>query len=355
VAAYGIATQHRLPDLPLDDTEFDQLLGECEHHRVVGFLGVAIRDRSFAVTKRQRDCVESAWQGWLSHAVRMEALLLDTTRVLEKHGIRSIALKGVALAHTEYAQPCMRVFGDIDLLVEPRNFTRAAEVLVAELEASRPLPELRRGFDDRFGKEILLRARDHEVDLHRMFVEGPYGVAVELDDLWRTPDTFTLGGRQLLALSPPARAVHAAYAAVLGDWPVRLGALRDFVQTASGNPSRLDNAIAFAGAWRCDAVVHAACAYAHELLGVDLRGASGHVVRRRRARDRVFLASYRGSGRGYLYNLLAPLAIRGFRERLRFLFSIAFPDPGYLVARGTSRRGFLRQAWRKVRLGRGSR
>jgi len=349
VASHGIAAPHCLLRDPLEDAEFDQLLGACEHHRIIGFLGAAVRDGAFAVTGHQRDRIDSTWQGWLSHAVRVERLLLDATTTLERHGIRSIVLKGVALAHTEYPETSTRVFGDVDLLVEPHHFTRAAEVLETGIGAERSLPELRRGFDNRFGKEILLRARDLEFDLHRMFVEGPYGVAIELSDLWQSPDVFELGGREVLALAPPARVLHAAYAAALGDWPPRLNALRDFAQAVLGDPTRLAAALALARRWHCDAVVRVACERARETFSIDLAPDHTELLGPLSRRDRVFLASYRGGGRGYLRNLAAPIAIRGLGNKVRYVRSVAFPDPTYLGARGATRQSFVREAWAKVR------
>ena len=44
-------------------------------------------------------------------------MLLRALEVLAAAGIPSRVLKGVALAHTAYPQPELRVFGDVDLLV----------------------------------------------------------------------------------------------------------------------------------------------------------------------------------------------------------------------------------------------
>ncbi|MBA3621797.1 MAG: hypothetical protein H0W51_05695 [Euzebyales bacterium] len=49
----------------------------------------------------------------------------------------------------------------------------------------RSWPQLRPGFDRRFGKGAPLR-RDEgwELDLHRTFVMGPFGLTVDLDGLF---------------------------------------------------------------------------------------------------------------------------------------------------------------------------
>src|SRR6185503_20037611 len=318
-------------------------------HRILGFLGSAVRDGAFPVSEPQRVRVEHEWASWLAHALRVERLLLEATEVLDAHGIPSIVLKGLALGHTVYGDAALRVVGDVDVLVEPRNFTRAANVLIAEIGAERALPELRRGFDDRFGKEILLSMRGLEFDLHRMFVEGPYGAAIRLEDLWEHTSTFELGGRELLSLAPPARAVHAAYAAALGDWPPRLNALRDFAQTWDRDPAVLVAAFELAGTWRCGAVVRSALERVREVFGTEIAHVPSIVHGKVPPRDRMFLASYRGGGRGYLRNVVAPVAIDGFPGKVAFMAAIAFPDRDYLAARGASRTGFIRGGWVKAR------
>jgi hypothetical protein len=348
VAAYGLPTEHQFSSDPLEDDEFDQLLGECEHHRIVGLLGVAVRDEAFPATDSQRERLENTWASWLAHALRAERLVVDAARVLEAHGIDHIVLKGVALAHTVYDDPAWRVFGDVDLLVEPQHFTRAANVLIADLGAVRDVPELRARFDDRFGKEILLRVGHLELDLHRMFVEGPYGAAMRLGDLWETPEPFTLGDREVLALGPAGRTLHAAYAAALGDWPLRLNAARDFVQTWVHDSAAFAGALELARRWRCEAVLDASLREARDTFGTEIsdRHSPDTEISRR---DRLFLESYRGRGRGYLRNFVAPIAIHGVRNKVAFLTAVALPDRAYLAARGADRTTFVRSGWAKVR------
>lgn len=354
VAAYGLVGAPPLPEEPISADAFFALLGDCQRHRILGILGTAVRDGAFPVTDGQRDDVERHWVGWLAHSVRLERLLLDVDDVLAEAGIRSIVLKGMALAHLDYPEPAMRVFGDLDLLIEPHAFTRAASVLEAGLGATRVLPELRPGFDDRFGKEIMVRSDRFEVDLHRMFVEGPYGLTMHLADLWQDPEPFSVGGRELLALGRVPRALHAAYAAALGDWPPRLAPARDLAQIMQRGVTAAEM-IDAARSWRADAVVAAGLALTSALLGLGAPEAIARTEDRpAHVRDRVFLASYRGGARGYARQVAGAVVIRGLGARLRYLGGILFPTRAYLDARGLGRLDFGRGVWRRLRSGRGS-
>jgi hypothetical protein len=350
VAAYGLPGAPPLPDEPLLDDAFTILLADCEYHRILGLLGVAVRDGAFPVNEEQRARLEEAWTGWLAHAVRVEQLVLDTTVVLETAGIRSIVLKGLALAHTVYPSPETRVFGDVDLLVEPHNFTRAARTLAAATGAERALPELRSGFDDRFGKEILLRAGDIEIDLHRMFVEGPYGLTMRLADLWESPEPFRLANRELLALGAVPRSLHAAYAAALGDWPLRLVPARDLAQMLTTTDVTIDELLAMARRWRAEAVVPKALARVSEVIGLPASPNQIAVVQREPSRrDARYLASYGGDGRGYSRQLGGVAVLDGLGSRIRYIVSIALPSREYLAARGLRRLDFMRVARARLR------
>jgi hypothetical protein len=112
----------------------------------------------------------------------------------------------------------------------------------------------------------------------------------------------------------------------------------------------LVDATELARRWRCEAVVGAAVARLHEVFGPDVGGPQCERGRGLSRRERLFLRSYRGSGRGYLRNVVAPIAIHGVRNKIAFLTAVAFPDPAYLTARGTNRANFLRHGWARVRV-----
>ena len=141
-AAYGLSTSHQLPRGPLLAEEFSTLLAQAEHHRLVGFLGAAVRDGALAVDADQHVALEEVLEGWLAHSLRVEALVLATAEELDKAAVPYRLFKGVALANTIYADPGLRVFADVDVLVPSPDFGRAADVLESALGAERALPEL---------------------------------------------------------------------------------------------------------------------------------------------------------------------------------------------------------------------
>jgi hypothetical protein len=147
-------------------------------------------------------------------------LLLDAVSVVREASIPTCVLKGVALAHLVYPDPSYRVFGDVYLLVPSAMFASAIAVLHREMGTARCVPELRPGFDERFGKEALMRSVNGlELDVHRMFVEGAWGLTMDLDDLFSPSRRFVLAGQELDALPMPQQFLHACYAAAIGDWP----------------------------------------------------------------------------------------------------------------------------------------
>jgi hypothetical protein len=350
-AAYGLPSSRQLPSGPLSAEAFSTLLLHAEHHRLVGFVGAAVRDGALVLDAGQRAALEEKLEAWLAHALRVEALLLSTAEELERAELDYRVLKGVALANTVYEDPALRVFADVDVLVPSADFGNAAVVLDAALGTERALPELRQGFDARFGREALLRSEtDLELDLHRTFVDGAYGLTVDLDDLFVVPRRFGLGGRDVTTLPPAQQLLSSCYSAALGDWPARLASQCDVVQLLEVDAPGTGDVLELAHRWRAEAVLARALCQAWAALeplstpplvawARDLR--PGPV-------DRVLLASYRGPARGFTSQAAALLVVPGFTDRLAYLRAIATPQRTYLERRGLSPGGHWRRAFARL-------
>lgn len=348
VAAYGL----RPSDLARlgDPGAWGDLLVTCENQRLLGILADAVRAGSVPLDAAQVDALESRYRYWLAHDLVVEAELLRALRALQSAGIQTRVLKGVALAHTVYGDPSRRVFADADILVDPGRFSASVDVLAASVGAMRLVPELRAGFDDRFGREATMRVGPVELDLHRTLVDGPYGLWIPLDELFADPIVFVLGGTEVEGLGAPQRFVHACLAAVLGDWPPRMAVLRDIAEMLIGGPTAdpvdADAVWGMAGRWRAKAPLALAICRAVDDLRLEIAHPLVELARRYRPtiRERVLLASYRGRARGYTSQALSVLAIRGWRNRWDYTRAVVRPGDDYLRARGFRRGDRFRRA-----------
>jgi len=349
VAAYGLPSEHDVATVT-SGSSFGAELATAEQQRTLGLLGAAVRDGAIAVTGDERAMLETSWRSWLGHSLRVEQLVLRALSVLAEAGIDARVLKGVALAHTLYADPALRVFADVDLLVPSRDFSRSAALLADALGGVRGVPELRPGFDDQFGKEALVRISGLELDLHRTFVEGAYGLTVDLDDLFTPPYRFPLAGFELSGLPMPQRLLHASYAAALGDWPPRLASLRDVAELVLRERPPLVEVLLMARRWRCEAVVARAVTQAWETLRITTRAPIVEWAERfaPSRTDRMLLASHAGPARAFTRHLAAVVVLPDTSTRLRYVGAIVRPQPAYLRARAMTPTQHVKRAVRGI-------
>ena len=356
VAAHGlVGTTLGFPDAPIDPLAWRHLIGLTKHQRITGLLLSAIVDGALPATAEQREEAEVAHKASMMTALALDATLVGTARWLDDAGVGYRVIKGTGVAHLDYPDPAMRSFGDIDLLVRSSQYDDAVEALVAAGHRRR-FPEPRPAFDRRFGKgTCLVSAQGVEIDLHRTLAMGPFGLSIDLEDLWRRSSPFEVGGRGFAALGPEERFLHACLHAVLGDNPPRLLSLRDVAQMHVGRPLDVATARRLSTSWGADAAVARAVITSAEVLGLD-RGplVEWAIHFSPSARDRQALAVYTEPTASYAAKSLAAVrAIPRWRDRVAFLVALAFPGRGYLEERGERRpqrwRRGLEQIWRARR------
>jgi hypothetical protein len=347
VAAYGLPSNRHLGAIEL---EIEPLVSECERERLIGLLARAVRDDVCIVTDDVRERIERVFRGWLTHALCVERLLIDATIALDRAGIDSRVLKGVALSHTAYPDPADRVFGAVDVHVPGNQLRAAAQVLADRFDAPAPPPELRRGFDDRFGKEAMIKVGAVELDVHRTFVEGAYGLTVDLSELFAPPYRFPLGGHELDALPQPQRLLHACYAAAFGDWPPRLISLRDVAQLILKEQPHILDVLTMARRWQAEAVVASAIVATWTELSLTDRPPVVEWAFRYEPtrRERLLLAAHKGPARAFTRHLAAVLVVSGTGDRLAYVRAITFPQREYLEARGMTLRSHAQRAWSRI-------
>jgi hypothetical protein len=344
------------PDLglddPLDDGGFGVLLAAATDQRALGLLDAATACGALPVTASQRDDLGRAHDQALGGDLLLERLLVRTAVALRDTGIELRVLKGAALAHTVYPDPALRSFGDIDLLVRAHDYDHAVSLLVDAGGAPR-FAEPRPGFTRRFGKGVCVESPEgFEIDVHCSLVLGPFGLALDTDDLFTEPLHFELGGTSLPALPPVPRFLHACVHAAIGAPSPRLMPLRDVAQLLLTTDLDTAAVLDVARRWRCRVVVQRAVTAALGTLGIEHHGELADWARAYEpdAFERRALRAYVSSSRSYALQAFATMqALPNTVERVAYLRALALPRRDYVRAREG---GYLRRLRRSMRVAR---
>jgi hypothetical protein len=350
VAAHALPARSALPDRPIDDGAFGELLDRATVERVTPLLAIAVADGALPATDEQAARVATAHERAMRLCVLLERVLLETAATLDAEGIAVLALKGPAVARLDYPDPAWRAFGDVDVLVAADDYDRALEVLQAA-GSRRRYTEARPGFDRRWGKGACLVAPDGtQIDVHRTFVAGPFGLTVDLARLLADPVTFTIGSRDITALDRTNRFLHACFHAALGDQVARLATLRDVAQLVMTTDLAVDVAIERATAWRADAVVARAVRLTWSRLALHSHPLAdwAHDHRADRFQLRA-LRAYTGASRSYATQAVAGLsAVRGVPEKVAYVRALLLPDAQHLAERDGSHARRVQRALRAL-------
>jgi hypothetical protein len=349
VAAHGLPGTERarvLPPTALTPHVWSSLLRDVATRRLTGHLVDAVQTASFATTGEQREAALRAHECALASDLLVERRLLDAVELLDGAAIPVRILKGAAVAHTVYPRPGLRSFGDVDLLVSSERFDDAIRLL-AESGARRRFEEPRKGFDRRFGKGVCMETPDgFELDVHRTFVAGPFGLAIETRDLFGPGAAFTLGGTTLFGLDPELRFVQACFQAALGDAQPRLVALRDVAQMLLCRDLDHHRLRSVVSRWRCGIVLRRAVRLTWSELDLGAQPIALQWLENLMPTsfERRALRCYMPPRRSYASQAVAGLhAVRGPRAKTDYARSLLLPRRSYLATRdGTYRRRFRR-------------
>lgn len=321
-------------------------------HRIAGLLVAAVNCGALPATAEQQEEAAALHLEWMELAVLLESDLLVTVGILEKAGVPHRILKGPSFAHLDYPDPSLRVFGDIDILVPSESYDVAAGTLSSH-DYVRRYREVRRGFDRRFGKGASFTAPNgRDTDLHRTFSMGPFGLTIDLDEVWSRSSTLVLAGRPFLALDADHRFLHACYHAAIGNKTPHLVPLRDLagMLERSDDPVSVERVRSSAASWRAEAVVARAVRLAWDRFALEETELSCWAAGYRpTARDLRSLSTYLDPDMGYAARSFAAVqVVPGLGQKARFALAMAFPDRTFGAGRHRGRWQRWRAAARQI-------
>lgn len=131
--------------------------------------------------------------------------LLGLLDLFESHKIPAIAFKGPVLAASVYRNLALRQFLDLDILIHDKHVATARELLIAQ--GYRPQFELNDSQEAAFVRTYSAECFERDdgeavVDLHWTMTSRDFGFPLEPERLWEQPEAISLGGKEVLTLSP---------------------------------------------------------------------------------------------------------------------------------------------------------
>ena len=119
---YGLAAPSAAALDP--DAWTKSVVDEIVQFRLAGNALALLDDHGVPVDEQRRAQLDHGLFGQTINALRLDGAAAEAQQFLRRAGIESVALKGVALEDVQIER-CPRFYGDIDLMVAPRNFRRA--------------------------------------------------------------------------------------------------------------------------------------------------------------------------------------------------------------------------------------
>jgi Uncharacterised nucleotidyltransferase len=213
---------------------WEAVLRLADQHRVMPALYQALHGREDVPASIQT-ALQARFQSNSVKALRFSAELARIADAFRKTGIEVLAHKGPALAQFLYGDVALRQFGDLDLLVRPRDVPAAIATLrqagyepQLQLSPRQSRAYLRSGYEYVFG----LAAQRNLLELQWRIVPRFYAVDLNLDAMFERSVQLAVEGVRLEILWREDLMLALCIHAAKHGWE-QLGMLRDIAALAA--------------------------------------------------------------------------------------------------------------------------
>jgi Uncharacterised nucleotidyltransferase len=266
IAGHGLhPSPVALTEFALSAQSWQHLLTMLSRELVLGLALLAADSGALLVTAEQRaDLIERLA---LARDGRSAAdrCLDEVVASLDREGIETCVLHGVATAALDYDEPELRLYDTLHLLIPPMRREEAVTALV-ERGVLRPNGTKRR---TKRQSSLMHLSRDGvRVVLYTSLTPRNFGAVVEASDLSPNRITFTPRSVELSALGREERLIAACVHARLNEFRKDLLAQRDVVQLVLREDLSVRKVERQAASWRLEAVVADAVRAAWETFHV---------------------------------------------------------------------------------------
>ncbi len=278
-------------------------------------------------------------------ALMQETELQRVLPALAAQGVQPLLLKGTPLAYTHYPTPALRPRADVDLLIPPDHFERAAAALEAlgyhRLNAIQGKLVSRQNTFLRFGD----RGVQHVLDVHWKISNAPMFVdtLVYAEMLARARPILELGEHARAPAAPHALLLACVHRVAHHRDTERLIWLYDIHLLARGlSPGEWSFFLDLATVRKVRAICIDALRLARDCFSTPLPASVLASADKGTATESSARYLTLTRARGLRYLLLDLQALAGWRAKLRLLREHAVPTPDYMLRRyGVTRKALL--------------
>ncbi len=224
---------HRLTQALQSPIHWDSVLRLSERHRIVPTLHVALYGREDVPVSIQ-SALRSRFQSNALKALRFSAELARIARAFTDNRLAVLAHKGPALTQLLYRDPALRQFGDLDVLVCPRDVMQAKRVLQQlgyelklQLSPRQEKAYLHSGYEYVFG----LNDERNLLELQWQIVPRFYAIEFGLEAMFERSVEIQIEGFSVRSLCPEDLMLVLCVHAAKHGW-AQLGMLRDIATLA---------------------------------------------------------------------------------------------------------------------------
>jgi len=277
-----------------------------------------------------RDRMRREVQGNAVRNCHLAAEAVRLCRLLEKHGVRALVLKGPALAADVYGDVTLRQFNDLDLLVRQADLGVAVSALAADGFHTKARLNQMRGLLSSWEVTLVHGRCLFELDLHWRLSPPYFPFTPEGDQLWCRAVEVDLGVGHVSTLCPEDLVLFLCAHGAKHGWQ-SLSGVCDVAQAVRAHHYDWDRLLARSKSMGSLRIVLLGMLLAHDFLGaaipealIDAARAEPAVVRGARTFRRYF-DQLEANGPGLHQRWSIPLSMIGQRSaRFRYTFARVF-------------------------------
>jgi hypothetical protein len=342
VGAFGLTGAN---SEPIDVASFDELLALAESQRMLPWLSAAVEDGWVEnVTEEDRIELRKRTLVAIQTTLAAHSAAASVISRLRDAGVTEVrVLKGCATAYLDYGPLGRRFSSDVDLLVRLDDYDAALSVF----PGSEIPPRRSAKFQGRYGKATtVVDESGVEIDIHTMLTHGYFGLVFPAAELMKRPESFEIGGVEMLALDQPNRLLHAATHVGASEY-FGMHSARDVLQLVLVSGADWTMTVKRAARWKVDGLFAVGVLKAWEMFEVEGHplvdwAESNHPTGRQQLALRIVVDRKHGP------QMTGPLALP-LQRWPGYILPFVFPSREFLAARGESWTALVKRFTRELR------